>query len=102
MRYLLSTAVVLLAASAGIAEVPAQKPNVVFVLTDDQRWDCLGVAGHGCVLRFGQSCCDQPASGVPSGRCAAGAAMRSIARRCQRLPAGNAAHRRAAAPLAST
>jgi len=26
---------------------PAQKrPNVVFVLTDDQRWDCLGVAGH--------------------------------------------------------
>lgn len=24
----------------------AERPNVVFVLTDDQRWDCLGVAGH--------------------------------------------------------
>lgn len=23
-----------------------KRPNVVFVLTDDQRWDCLGVAGH--------------------------------------------------------
>ncbi|MGQ9591918.1 MAG: sulfatase family protein, partial [Planctomycetota bacterium] len=24
----------------------APRPNVVFVLTDDQRWDCLGIAGH--------------------------------------------------------
>ena len=24
----------------------AEKPNVVFILTDDQRWDCLGCAGH--------------------------------------------------------
>lgn len=24
----------------------AERPNVVFILTDDQRWDCLGVAGH--------------------------------------------------------
>jgi N-acetylglucosamine-6-sulfatase len=23
-----------------------RRPNVVFILTDDQRWDCLGVAGH--------------------------------------------------------
>jgi len=22
------------------------RPNVLFILTDDQRWDCLGVAGH--------------------------------------------------------
>jgi N-acetylglucosamine-6-sulfatase len=24
----------------------ARRPNVVFILTDDQRWDCLGCAGH--------------------------------------------------------
>ncbi len=24
----------------------AAAPNVVFVLTDDQRWDCMGIAGH--------------------------------------------------------
>ncbi len=24
----------------------AERPNVVVVITDDQRWDCLGVAGH--------------------------------------------------------
>ncbi len=23
-----------------------RRPNVVFILTDDQRWDCLSVAGH--------------------------------------------------------
>jgi N-acetylglucosamine-6-sulfatase len=26
------------------AEPP--RPNIVFILTDDQRWNCLGVAGH--------------------------------------------------------
>ncbi len=24
----------------------AKRPNVVFILTDDQRWDCLSAAGH--------------------------------------------------------
>lgn len=24
----------------------ADKPNIVFILTDDQRWDCLSCAGH--------------------------------------------------------
>ena len=24
----------------------AERPNVLFILTDDQRWDCLGLAGH--------------------------------------------------------
>lgn len=24
----------------------AKRPNVLLILTDDQRWDCLGVAGH--------------------------------------------------------
>lgn len=30
---------------AGLAS-SAEKPNVVFILTDDLRWDCLGCAGH--------------------------------------------------------
>lgn len=28
------------------ATAAVDRPNVVLVLTDDQRWDCLGVAGH--------------------------------------------------------
>src|SRR3954465_10498458 len=45
MRFLAAvTLPFLLAAPAPAAdETP---PNVVFVLTDDQRWDCLGIAGH--------------------------------------------------------
>lgn len=44
-----------LAASAGLPAAGCYQlgkmlgkkpPNVVFILTDDQRWDCLGVAGH--------------------------------------------------------
>lgn len=41
-----------LAAAAAAASVGApacrrtRRPNVVFVITDDQRWDCLGCAGH--------------------------------------------------------
>jgi arylsulfatase A-like enzyme len=27
-------------------ERPKRQPNVVFILTDDQRWDCLSCAGH--------------------------------------------------------
>ncbi len=37
------------AAGAGLAATSCQRdrrPNVVFILTDDQRWDCLSAAGH--------------------------------------------------------
>jgi N-acetylglucosamine-6-sulfatase len=45
MRLLLSLAAVAAFASPSLA-AEAAKPNVVFVLCDDLRWDCLGVAGH--------------------------------------------------------
>ena len=32
-------------AAAGLA-APAARPNIVFILLDDQRWDALGCAGH--------------------------------------------------------
>lgn len=41
----LACLVLVFAADARAAE-PATRPNVVFVLADDLRWDCLGVAGH--------------------------------------------------------
>jgi N-acetylglucosamine-6-sulfatase len=25
---------------------PRKRPNVVFILADDQRWDCMSCAGH--------------------------------------------------------
>ncbi len=28
------------------ADDAAQRPNVLFILTDDQRWDAAGIAGH--------------------------------------------------------
>ncbi len=31
---------------AGGAEKPAKPPNIVFLLTDDQRWDTMGCAGN--------------------------------------------------------
>jgi len=27
----------------------AQKPNIIFILTDDQRWDALGYAGNDII-----------------------------------------------------
>jgi N-acetylglucosamine-6-sulfatase len=37
-----------LVASARAAAEPASlsRPNIVFVITDDQRWDCLSIMGH--------------------------------------------------------
>jgi arylsulfatase A-like enzyme len=41
-----------LASAAAAAALPLacrhtpRRPNVVFILTDDQRWDCLSCAGH--------------------------------------------------------
>ena len=29
-----------------VAAEPLKRPNIVFVLTDDMRWDAMGVAGH--------------------------------------------------------
>ncbi|HRU07119.1 MAG TPA: sulfatase-like hydrolase/transferase, partial [Candidatus Brocadiia bacterium] len=29
--------------------MPAQKPNILFILTDQMRWDCLSAAGHPVV-----------------------------------------------------
>jgi arylsulfatase A-like enzyme len=37
------------AGAVGCSRGPARRdrrPNVLFILTDDQRWDCLSVAGH--------------------------------------------------------
>lgn len=40
-RILLSLALPVLAFAA-----PAKRPNILFILTDDQRWDALSLAGH--------------------------------------------------------
>jgi len=32
--------------SSLLANKGRKKPNIVFILTDDHRWDCLGVMGH--------------------------------------------------------
>ena len=33
----------------GICEENRKTPNVIFILTDDQRWDCLSCEGHPCL-----------------------------------------------------
>ncbi|MBI3874431.1 MAG: sulfatase-like hydrolase/transferase [Verrucomicrobia bacterium] len=38
--------IVMLAATAFVASAAAKRPNVLFILTDDQRWDALGIAGN--------------------------------------------------------
>jgi len=35
--------------TVGRADTPARRPNVIFLLTDDQRWDTLGCAGNSIV-----------------------------------------------------
>src|SRR5436190_2186808 len=37
------------AAGAPIVAAAVSKPNIVFVMTDDQRWDSMGCAGHPCL-----------------------------------------------------
>jgi arylsulfatase A-like enzyme len=34
------------AANLATAAEAEKRPNVIVIITDDQRWDCLGVAGH--------------------------------------------------------
>lgn len=36
-------------AAAGAAAQNSERPNIVFILVDDLRWDALGCAGHGYV-----------------------------------------------------
>jgi N-acetylglucosamine-6-sulfatase len=46
-RYALVGALVLFAAAGRLeAAASAKRPNVLFILTDDQRWDALGIAGN--------------------------------------------------------
>lgn len=47
LRSLLVVSVALIGfVSAVDGATPAKRPNVLFILTDDQRWDALGLAGH--------------------------------------------------------
>lgn len=47
MKRLLSLLLALCAfASVSRAEAPARRPNILFIMTDQQRWDCLGANGN--------------------------------------------------------
>ncbi|MEM0915025.1 MAG: sulfatase-like hydrolase/transferase [Planctomycetota bacterium] len=35
--------------TANASSTQADRPNIIFILTDDQRWDSLGYTGHGIV-----------------------------------------------------
>src|SRR5215212_2832790 len=45
-RYLIAAFTCLAAATTAFAATSAAKPNIIFVLVDDLRWDDLGCAGH--------------------------------------------------------
>src|SRR5438067_4980367 len=45
-RTFLGSAMVAALTSASCRARRDKRPNVVFILTDDQRWDCLSCAGH--------------------------------------------------------
>ncbi len=47
-RYLVALAVALAAAPFLQAETPA-RPNFLFIISDDQRWDALGIAGNRAI-----------------------------------------------------
>jgi N-acetylglucosamine-6-sulfatase len=42
----LAGAIVFLMSGASFGNEQQRRPNVLFILTDDQRWDALGLAGH--------------------------------------------------------
>jgi arylsulfatase A-like enzyme len=44
MRFVLAATILL--APTAMATAADRRPNLVLLLTDDQRWDCLGVSGH--------------------------------------------------------
>ena len=35
---------------AGCAKEPVKHPNIIFLLTDDQRWDAMHCAGNGIIF----------------------------------------------------
>jgi arylsulfatase A-like enzyme len=35
--------------TAGCAKEPEKRPNIIFILTDDQRWDAMHCAGNGII-----------------------------------------------------
>ena len=35
--------------AAGCAKEPVKRPNIIFILTDDQRWDAMHCAGNGII-----------------------------------------------------
>jgi alpha-L-rhamnosidase len=43
-HYFYITLLLLLVSSSGIAQT--EKPNIIFILTDDQRWDAIGYSGN--------------------------------------------------------
>ncbi|GAG47784.1 unnamed protein product, partial [marine sediment metagenome] len=43
---ILLLAALAISASAWAAQADQERPNVVFILTDDQRWDQLSCEGH--------------------------------------------------------
>ena len=50
MQPLISLTIFALASVAALgADVTAQKPNIVFILADDMRPDCIGALGHAVV-----------------------------------------------------
>jgi arylsulfatase A-like enzyme len=42
---LLTNATIILSPAHAVAAGTPEKPNIVFIITDDQRWDALGIAG---------------------------------------------------------
>src|SRR3954464_3409236 len=46
IRCLIATCCWLTAVTTAIAATNSAKPNIIFVLVDDLRWDDLGCAGH--------------------------------------------------------
>jgi len=46
LRLALTTFFIFLAVETTLSQTPLARPNIVFIITDDQRWDYLGMAGH--------------------------------------------------------
>ncbi|MDP8244855.1 MAG: family 78 glycoside hydrolase catalytic domain [Candidatus Hinthialibacter antarcticus] len=41
--------IITITCSTSLAAASAKKPNIIFILTDDQRWDALGYAGNAII-----------------------------------------------------
>jgi N-acetylglucosamine-6-sulfatase len=46
LKFVRLLAITLLATSTFLASAAPKRPNILFMLTDDQRWDALGLAGN--------------------------------------------------------